>query len=279
MLNTDGGVIDDLYLYRLTADSYFLVINASMIDVDVAWMKDHLPAAGVQLDNRSAQMAGLALQGLKSPEIFRALFGPSALQPARNHIGLLDYQHYQILAARTGYTGEDGFEFFFPAEDAPAFWDRLLELGQPFGLKPIGLGARDTLRLEMGYPLNGNDLSPSHTPLEAGLGAFVSLTKPDDFPGKAVLLEQKAKGLTRKLTAFRMIGKSAPPRPHYAIYHNGQRVGEIASGTQSPSLGYGIGQGYLPLEANPVGTVLEIEIRGSRFPAEVVKKPFYKKSP
>jgi aminomethyltransferase len=271
-------VIDDLYLYRLREDSFFLVINASMIEIDVAWMKDHLPAEGVQLDNRSAQMAGLALQGPRSEEIFRAFFGPAALLPVRNQIALLEYQDYQVLAGRTGYTGEDGLEFFFPAEQAPTFWTRLLEIGRPFGLKPCGLGARDTLRLEMGYPLNGNDLSPERTPLEAGLGVFVSLTKPEDFPGKTVLITQKAEGMKSKLTAFRMTGKSAPPRSHYPVFCNDVRVGEIASGTQSPSLGVGIGMAYLDVTASTPGTALEIEIRGSRFPAEVVKKPFYKKS-
>jgi aminomethyltransferase len=130
----------------------------------------------------------------------------------------------------------------------------------------------------MGYPLNGNDLSPESTPLEAGLGVFVSLTKPDDFPGKSVLVAQKAEGLKTKLTAFRMTGKSAPPRSHYPVFCNGTRVGEIASGTQSPSLSCGIGMAYLDVSASTQGTALEIEIRGSRFPAEVVKKPFYKKS-
>jgi len=182
----------------------------------------------------------------------------------------------QLAIARTGYTGEDGVEVFFDAKYAPAFWTTLLEKGKPLGIRPCGLGARDTLRLEMCYPLNGNDLTPEHTPLEAGLGFFCDLTKAN-FTGREVLAKQKEEGLTRRLAPFRMQGKGPPPRPHYAIYRGDEKLGEVNSGTLSPSLGYGIGMAYLPTEHAKIGTELQIEIRGQKFPAVIEKKPLYKK--
>jgi aminomethyltransferase len=172
---------------------------------------------------------------------------------------------------RTGYTGEDGFEFFCPAATAPAWWDRIVALGA----KPCGLGARDTLRLEMGYPLNGNDLSPNRTPLEAGLGFFVDLTKP--FVGRETLLEQQANGIPTKLSGVKLTEKGPPLRSHYPVLAGETVVGELCSGGVAPSLAGSVGMAYLPRALSSPGTKLSAEVRGKRYAIEVVKKPFYKK--
>ncbi|MBU6402820.1 MAG: hypothetical protein KGS61_21070, partial [Verrucomicrobia bacterium] len=179
-----------------------------------------------------------------------------------------------------GYTGEDGFEIMAPAEVIEALWDKVLETGRPFGLQPAGLGARDTLRTEVCYPLYGHELDEQTTPIEAGLGFFVALEKPE-FTGRSVLAEQKANGVARRCVAFKMTGKSAPPRPAYPIWSEpaGEApIGRVASGTQSPSLGIGIGLGYVPTSYARPGTVVAVEIRGQRAPAVVVTKPIYKRS-
>jgi aminomethyltransferase len=182
-----------------------------------------------------------------------------------------------ISIARTGYTGEDGVEVFFRAAEAVQIWKRFLEAGAKIGMKPCGLGARDTLRLEMCYPLNGSDLSPERNPIEAGLGFFVDLNK-TDFVGRQTLLEVKEDGPAEKLIAFRMTGKGPPPRPHYGVFADGARIGEVTSGTLSPSLNYGVGMAYVAANSAKVGGEIEIEIRGQRFPATIEKKPLYKKS-
>jgi aminomethyltransferase len=185
-----------------------------------------------------------------------------------------------IWVSRTGYTGEDGFEIVALGQSIEAIWNQLLTAGQPHGLKPAGLGARDTLRTEVCYPLYGHELDENTTPIEAGLGFFVALEK-GEFVGRAVLAEQKAKGPARKLVAFRMTDRSPPPRPHYAIWSTGARatkIGEVTSGTQSPSLGVGVGMGYVPAELAAANTAIEIEIRARRAPALLVPKPIYRKS-
>ena len=180
-----------------------------------------------------------------------------------------------MLVSRTGYTGEDGFEIIGRDDSIRQVWDTVLTVGQPFGLKPCGLGARDTLRTEVCYPLYGHELDEETTPIEAGLGFFVSLDK-GEFIGRPVLARQKADGVRKKLIAFKMTGRSAPPRPHYPIWINDASVGEVTSGTQSPSLGIGIGMGYVPPALAKSGTQIEIEIRGKYSPALVVPKPIYK---
>jgi aminomethyltransferase len=270
MLNENGGVIDDLIIYRLAEDQWFLVVNASMIEEDYAWLSGRLDA-GLTLRNESAAYAGMAIQGPNAPAVFAALTEGATLPP-RNGIAQIDAPQGPIIICRTGYTGEDGFELFCPAEDGHNWWSRAMEAGA----SPCGLGARDTLRLEVGYPLNGNDLSPTRTPLEAGLGFFVDLEK-GDFTGRSVLAAQKAAGVPSRLAGIRMVDKSPPPRAHYAVFHHGTQVSELCSGGVSPSLGSGIGMAYLPPAAAALGTALEIDIRGKRWPAEVVKKPFYRK--
>jgi aminomethyltransferase len=276
MLNEHGGVIDDLIVYRLAEDKYFLVVNASKIDEDRAWIERKI-SDHVNFSDKSSAYSALALQGPKALEIARALFGAGWPEPKRNEITNCSWNCQEILAARTGYTGEDGVELFFANEIAEKFFFALLEAGRPFGLKPCGLGARDTLRLEACLPLNGNDLSAKRTPLEAGLGPFVSLTKPAAFPGKEVLLRQKSEGLKEKLVAFRLKDKGPPPRPHYLLFQGATQVGEATSGAPSPTLGYGIGLAYVKMDCAEPGATLDLEVRGARVPVEVVKKPFYKR--
>jgi aminomethyltransferase len=277
MLNDEAGVIDDLILYRLHAEEYLLVVNAAKIDEDRAWIKERLPAE-VNFADKSEATSAVALQGPKALEIARNFLGAGWPVPERNQITAYSWNCQPVLAARTGYTGEDGVELFFASEIAENFFSSLLEAGKPLGLKPTGLGARDTLRLEACLPLNGNDLSPKRTPIEAGLGAFVSLTKAADFPGKEVLVKQKANGVNQKLVAFRLTQGGPPPRAHYGLFLGEERVGEVTSGAPSPTLGCGVGLAYVETGFAEPGTKLELEVRGSRVPVEVVKKPFYKRA-
>jgi len=276
LLNQNGGIIDDLIVYRTKPQEYLLVVNASRTDEDFVWLQAHI-LPDVELHNRSAEFAGLAIQGPKVAELFRLLLGENFELPARNTLVEVEFNGMPLAIARTGYTGEDGVEVFFAAKYAPTFWTTILEKGQPLGIRPCGLGARDTLRLEMCYPLNGSDLTPEHNPLEAGLGFFVDLTKPN-FTGREILAQTKEKGLTRKLVPFRMHGKTPPPRPHYGVFRGDERIGEVNSGTLSPSMNQGIGMAYVPIEHAKIGTELQIEIRGQKFPAVIEKKPLYKKA-
>ena len=268
MLNENGGVIDDLIIYRTGENDFFLVVNASMIDEDYAWLSRHL-ASGVSLINESSAWAGMAVQGPESSVLFADVF-PGETLPPRNGISTTSTG---AIVCRTGYTGEDGFELFTPASEGVAAWEKFIAAGA----KPCGLGARDTLRLEMGYPLNGNDLSPTRTPLEAGLGFFVDLSK--EFIGSDVLVEQKAEGPATKLVALQYTEKGAPPRAHYPVQDkDGKVIGEVASGVLSPSLMTGIAMAYLPSGYAKLGTELNVDVRGRLFPAQVVKKPFYKRA-
>jgi aminomethyltransferase len=278
LLNERGGIIDDLITYRIGDSRFLLVVNASRADEDFAWLKEwhRLPADvlenhrqdadATRIKNRSADFGGVAIQGPRVVELFADL-------PPRNHIVDLTMDGIPISIARTGYTGEDGVEVFFRAGDAVKFWKLMIERGT----KPCGLGARDTLRLEMCYPLNGSDLSPERNPIEAGLGFFVDLTKPN-FIGRDVLLRTKENGPREKLVAFRMNEKGPPPRPHYGVFENGERIGEVTSGTLSPSLNWGIGMAYVSAAHTKIGSTIDIEIREKKFPATIEKKPLYKKS-
>jgi len=293
MCNEQGGVVDDLYAYRLTADEYLLIINASRIEDDLAWLEKQLnvvdQSTRVNLRNASEELGAVAVQGPRVVEFINNwLSGPSQGGTAitkttdlkKNQVANLRFEGNNIWISRTGYTGEDGFEVVAPAGIINSVWNRILELGRPHGLKPAGLGARDTLRTEVCYPLYGHELDESTTPLEAGLGFFVSLDK-GEFVGRPVLAEQKAKGVNKRLVAFKMTDKSAPPRPHYPIWNTGSnnaRIGEVTSGTQSPSLGIGIGMGYVAPQSAVAETPLEVEIRGKRAPAVVVPKPIYRKA-
>jgi aminomethyltransferase len=275
LLNDRGGIIDDLIVYQIDQQKYLLVVNAARADEDFAWLHNHLKK-DCSLTNRSADFGALAIQGPQTMALFHALFSKDIELPARNHIVDVPFNTTNVSVARTGYTGEDGIEVFFPGKEAAKVWKTALERGKPLGIKPCGLGARDTLRLEMCYPLNGSDLSPERNPIEAGLGFFVDLAKPD-FVGRDALLKTKEFGPREKLVPFRMKEKGPPPRPHYAVFHNGERIGEVTSGTLSPSLNWGIGMAYVSSAHAKVGAEIDIEIRAQQFPATVEKKPLYRK--
>lgn len=265
LLNEQGGVIDDLIIYRLDAEEFFLVVNAGCVARDEEWMRARLPAEGVVFQNRSFEFAALALQGPRTTALLESGFEGWDLPP-RNGVRAGG----SVIVCRTGYTGEDGVEIFCPVMAAAAWFQRFLDAGA----RPCGLGARDTLRLEMGYPLNGADLTPERTPLEAGLGRFVDLEK--DFTGAEVLRRQKGTPHDR-LCGLRMTAAGPPPRAHYAVLHHGEKVGELTSGGIAPSLGgAGIGMAYVPAALARPGTRVEIDVRGRPHPAEVVARPFYR---
>lgn len=273
MLNEQGGVIDDLILYRIGEEKFFFVINASRREEDVTWLTKHLPAdRSVILVDHSDQYAAFALQGPKAEELLKKVI-PAIEAPKRNGIAVIP-NHQAGLIARTGYTGEDGFEIFLSHHDGLELWRQLVAAGA----KPCGLGARDTLRLEMGYPLNGSDLEMNRTPLEAGLEKFVSLDDPQkgSFIGRDALEKQRAAGLKFSLTPLKLVAGGPPLRSHYSIYHGETLLGETTSGAFSPSLGEGIAMAYLPIEWNEVGKIVEIEVRGRRYQAAVTTLPFYR---
>ena len=276
LLKENGGIIDDLIVYRTALDEFLLVVNASRTDDDFAWLKQHL-RSGINLFNRSDAYAGLAIQGPRVVDLFHAILGREVNLPSRNAIAYVVQDQMDLIIARTGYTGEDGVEVFFRAKDAVTVWNEVLEKGQTLGIRPCGLGARDTLRLEMCYPLNGSDLSPDRNPIEAGLGFFVDLKK-ERFIGKEALVKAKEGGTTSRLVAFRMQSKGPPPRAHYHVWRGDEQIGETTSGTLSPSLNEGIGMAYITATYARAETEIQIEIRGQKFPARVEKKPLYKKS-
>lgn len=292
MCNERGGVIDDLYACRLGPEKYLLIINASRIEDDCNWLESQrlasVPPTEVEMRNVSGETGAVALQGPRVSDFVDSCFpGPSrggtpvprASALAKNHLGQWNFEGETVWVSRTGYTGEDGFEVITPAETILPLWERLLASGVSHGLKPAGLGARDTLRTEVCYPLYGHELDENTSPIEAGLGYFVALDKPD-FIGREVLARQMAQGVAKRLAAFRMADRSAPPRPGYPVWSVGgdaRRAGVVVSGTQSPTLGIGIGLAYVPPPLAHSSTALEIEIRGRRAPAVVVPKPFYRK--
>ena len=263
LCNERGGVIDDLYAYRIRATEYLLIVNASRIEADATWIERQLAGwrrrQQLRFENASERFGAVALQGPKTPEfIGGCLPGPSVggtEVPTASEL-----KKNQMLIEAVG--------------------KHILATGHPYCLQPAGLGARDTLRTEVCYPLYGHELDEQTTPIEAGLGSFVALDKPD-FIGRVVLAEQKASGVAKRCVAFRMSDKSAPPRPHYPIWSagpNAAKLGEVTSGTQSPSLGAGIGLGYVPVSFAKPGTPIEIEIRGRRSPAVTVPKPIYRRA-
>jgi aminomethyltransferase len=293
LCNERGGVIDDLYVYRLAPTDFLLVVNASRIAADSGWLNQLAQSSHwkgqFELRDLSDATGAVALQGPRAAEIANLVFPGPALagtavnkpsELAKNQLAQFDFGGVPAWISRTGYTGEDGFEMVAPGIRIESIWNRLLEFGRPLGLKPAGLGARDTLRTEVCYPLYGHELDEQTTPLEAGLGFFVALDK-GDFVGRTALAQQKASGVSKKLIAFKMTGKSAPPRPQYPIWSTAPDsavIGQTVSGTQSPSLNTGIGLGYVPPGMAKPQTPIEIEIRGKRAAALIVQKPFYRKS-
>ncbi|PYI83626.1 MAG: glycine cleavage system aminomethyltransferase GcvT, partial [Verrucomicrobia bacterium] len=292
LCNEHGGVIDDLYAYCTKANEFLLVVNASRIEADAAWLEKQLAAwpqrARVSFENASDRFGAVALQGPRAADFIDGVFpggsaGGTAVtrasELAKNQLGIFSFQRTEVYLARTGYTGEDGFEVIAPAEIIEAISNKILSAGHAHCLQPAGLGARDTLRTEVCYPLYGHELDEQTTPIEAGLSSFVAMDK-GEFVGREVLAAQKANGVAKKCVAFKMTEKSAPPRPQYPIWSAGAdaaKLGEVSSGTQSPSLGIGIGMGYVPPSLAKAGTALNIEIRGKRAPAVIVPKPIYRK--
>ena len=273
-----GGTVDDITLYRLDPEHFLLCVNASNIDKDFAWMEEVLADGdfpGVKIRNVSDEYGQLALQGPAA----QAILIPLSSQP----LDAIAYYHFAAgmiagvpcMISRTGYTGEDGFELYCEAAAVETLWNAVMEAGAGDGLVPVGLGARDTLRLEMKYALHGHELGPEISPLEAGLGWITKLEKPS-FVGRAALLQQKERGLARRLVGFAM-SEPGIPRADYPVCVDGTPVGVVTSGTMSPSLRVGIGLALVPPELADVGTPLQIGIRGKLLRAEVVKTPFVKK--
>jgi len=271
MCRDDGGVVDDLLVYRLFDDDYRLVVNGANIEKDWKHLGEVAAGSEVAIHDESDEIALLALQGPAATAILQPLSSID-LDP----IGFYHFAEGEVasvpgIISRTGYTGEDGFELYVPADRASELWKALLEAGDPTGLVPVGLGARDTLRLEVGYALYGNDIDDGTSPLEAGLGWLVKLDK-GDFLGREILQGQKG-NLTRRLRGFRLLDRGFP-RPGHDVVYDGQVAGTVRSGTVSPSLGYGIGTVYLPSEARP-GDALAVVIRDKEVAGEVAKMPFY----
>ncbi|HET7224946.1 MAG TPA: glycine cleavage system aminomethyltransferase GcvT [Candidatus Eisenbacteria bacterium] len=271
MCRPDGGIVDDLIVYRF-ADHWMVVVNASTTAKDFAWLKEHVPAE-VSIDDDSDDTALLAVQGPRAAEMLRGHIPDAALA-----LGTYRFLEGRLFGApaivsRTGYTGEDGFELYFDRAHAAPVWEGLMAAGGAVGLEPVGLGARDTLRLEMGYMLYGNDIDDTTTPIEAGLGWTVKFDA-GDFLGRDALLAQKQHGTLRKLVGFALEGRRVP-RHDMVIEAEGRPVGVVTSGSFSPSLKQGIGMGYVEPAYARLGTPLEIAANGARLDAKVVKRPFW----
>ncbi|AZN41740.1 glycine cleavage system aminomethyltransferase GcvT [Paenibacillus albus] len=277
MCYPDGGVVDDLLVYRITADQFMVVVNAANIDRDFDWMREHL-IGDVTLENKSDELALLALQGPSAAVIMSLVtkqFNCDKLAPFR-FATAVSVGGVQSLVSRTGYTGEDGFEIYVSASQAQHVWQSLFAAGAAFGLQPAGLGARDTLRFEARLPLYGQELSARISPLEAGLSPFIKLYK-GSFIGRDALVRQKTDGVPRKLVGIEMIERGIP-RCHYPVCNaDGVPIGEVTSGTQSPTLKRNLGLVLIESGYAGIGTEVWVEIRGKLVKAEVVKTPFYKR--
>jgi aminomethyltransferase len=271
-----GAPADDVVLYRLSPERYLMVVNAANVEKDLQWLVSQGPE-GCEVTNRSDDYSLLALQGPVAQEILQGLttieLGTLAYYRIRD--GEVDGR--PVMVARTGYTGEDGFEIFVAPDQAEGLWRRLIEAGADKGLVPVGLGARDTLRLEARMCLYGNDMDETTTLVEAGLGRIVVTdSAKGDFPGRSVLEEQKKKGPPRKLVGFEVVGRGIA-RHGYPVAVNGEVVGNVTSGTYAPFLKKNIGLCYLPSALTAVGTDIDVDVRGRMVPARVVPTPFYKR--
>jgi aminomethyltransferase len=271
MCRPGGGIVDDLLIYR-EAEQFLLVVNASNQNKDFDWLREHGPA-GVSLRDVSDETALLALQGPASPAILRGLVPDAALELPGYRFLRGSLAGVDALVARTGYTGEDGFELYFHPRHAETVWSALLSAGEPHGLELTGLGARDTLRLEMAYMLYGNDIDDTTTPLEAGIGWTVKLAKPE-FMGREALVRLKARGLPRRLVGIELEGRRVA-RHGMSVESEGRTVGIVTSGTFSPSLQKPIGLAYVETALASAGSTLEIDAGGTRLAARVVRTPFW----
>jgi aminomethyltransferase len=271
LCNEAGGVVDDVTAYRLGEDSLFLCVNAANVEKDYRWVVRHAPA-GTSVRDRSAETGLLALQGPASAEILARAAGPAAARLRRYAFAQLPVAGRSALVSRTGYTGADGFEIYLAAADTQTVFESLLAEGAPLGLRPAGLGARDTLRLEAALPLYGHELDDATTPLEAGLERFVKLAA-GGFLGAEALARQQAEGLPRRLAGFVLEGRGVA-RAGHVVCREGRDLGRVTSGGPSPTLGKSIGLAYLPPELAVPGTKLDIRIREREVPARVVETPF-----
>jgi aminomethyltransferase len=271
LMNDNGGIVDDVIFYRRDATDFLICVNAANTDKDYAWIRDH--ASGrVEIENASSRYAQLALQGPLAEKILQPLVSLELGTLRSFHFGVGDVASVRCIIARTGYTGEDGFELYCDASDAEKLWNALLETGGPFGLVPAGLGARDTLRLEKAYPLYGHELDDTTTPLEAGLEWVTKLTK-GPFIGRDVLLRQKQEGVRRKLVGLELIDPGIA-RSDYPLFKDGESIGRVTSGTKSPCLGRSIALGYVSANQAFIDNPIEVEIRGKKAAAKVVPVPF-----
>lgn len=277
MCYPDGGIVDDLLVYKHTNDYYLLVINASNVDKDFQWMKENVGNYDVELMNISEEVSEVALQGPKAEETLQELTDTNLADIAFFYFKTdVKIAGRNCLVSRTGYTGEDGFEIYMKHEDAEHVWDKILEAGKNRGVKPTGLGCRDTLRFEANLPLYGNELSPEITPLEAGFGMFVKLNKPN-FIGKEALEKQKAEGLKRKIVGFEMEGPGIP-RHGYEVLSDGKSIGFVTTGYSSPTLKKNIGLAMVDIAYAELGTQIDIQIRKNVVKAKVVNRKFYSKN-
>ena len=274
--NEDGGIVDDLLVYQYEPEKYLLVVNASNIEKDWNWCVSH-NTEGAELENSSDNMAQLAVQGPKAIQALQKL----------TDINLADIPYYtfkvgefagekNVIISNTGYTGAGGFELSFYPDAAMKIWDAVFEAGAEFGIKPIGLGARDTLRLEMGFCLYGNDLDDTTSPIEAGLGWITKFVDGKNFTNRSMLEKQKAEGTVRKLVGFEMIDRGIPRHGYELTTAEGDKIGVVTSGTMSPIRKIGIGMGYVKPEYSKIGTEICIDMRGRKLKAVVVKPPFRK---
>lgn len=276
MPNANGGIVDDFIIYRL-ADCYMLAVNASNVEKDYNWLKEHL-IDGVELDNASDRMSILAVQGPKAKQTLQKKVDVNLDDIPYYCYALGKFAGYDAIISNTGYTGAGGFELYFlDIKDPQAVWDALFEAGEEFGIKPIGLGARDTLRLEMGFCLYGHDINDTTNPIEAGLGWVTKLIEgKENLPSRAIIEETKANGIKNKLIAFEVTEKGVPRDGYDLVDLDGNKIGYVTSGTMSPSLKKGIGLGYVKAEYKDPGTKIGILIRNKIIACEVVKLPFRK---
>jgi aminomethyltransferase len=272
--NEDGGIVDDLLVYRIDEKTYMLVVNASNIEKDWNWIAKY-NTEGAEMKDISDRTSLLAVQGPKAAEALQSL--------TDINLGSMEYYTFtkgkfagidNVLLSATGYTGAGGFEIYVDNKDAEKVWDAVFKAGEAFGIKPIGLGARDTLRLEMGFCLYGNDIDDATSPLEAGLGWVTKFNK--EFTNSAALQQQKQDGMKRKLVGFEMIDRGIPRHDYVIVDADGNTIGKVTSGTQSPSLQKAIGMGYVDVEYAKEGTEIFINIRDNKIKAKIVKPPFYK---
>lgn len=272
LLNENGGIVDDLIIYKISEEEWMLVVNASNIEKDWNWISQH-NKWNVSLENRSDEMSLLAIQGPKSIEAMQSLTDIDLASIPFYHFKIGKFAGIEnVIISATGYTGSGGFEIYFKNEDAETIWQKVFEAGETFGIEPCGLAARDTLRLEKGYCLYGNDISDETSPLEAGLGWVTKLDT--DFIAKDIIAQQKEKGIERKLVGFKMIEKGIPRHDYKIVDEYENTLGIVTSGTQSPILKQGIGLGYVAVDFSSLGTRIYIQIRDKNVLAEVVKLPF-----